>query len=268
MRLKLFLEAEDDYLTCNYNYSLSSAIYNLLNLGSPEFAKFLHDKGYYHLGKNYKLFTFALRFSDIQITNAKIKLNSNKASLFITSPLIDEFIKSFIMGLFEQKKMTITSFYNYFTFKIKQIEMLPSIEFKNEMNFQLLSPMVLSTKKEREGKLRQYFLRPYDREDINRVLKKNLKNKYELIYNKKMEDTELELEWDKDYLSRHAKVIKKVTINENSKDSVDIIGIQAPFKLRGNPELIKIGYECGFGEKNSMGFGMANIINENISKTF
>jgi len=27
--------------------------------------------------------------------------------------------------------------------------------------------------------------------------------------------------------------------------------------LKGNPKLIKVGYDCGFGEKNSMGFGFA-----------
>jgi len=260
MRIKLFLEAEDDTLTCNYNYSLSAAIYNFLRLGSPEFASFLHDIGYIHLGKNYKLFTFALRFENIQIKNSTIKLNSKKVSLFITSPLIDDFIKSFILGVFEQKNITITSFYNIFHFKIKQIEILPAVEYKNEMNFHLLSPIVLSIRKERNGEMRQYFLRPEDEEDINRVLKQNLRNKYELINKKNAAEKELTLKWDEEFLRRHIRVTKKITINENSKDAVDVIGIQAPFTIVGDPELIKVGYECGFGEKNSMGFGLANII--------
>jgi CRISPR-associated endoribonuclease Cas6 len=30
--------------------------------------------------------------------------------------------------------------------------------------------------------------------------------------------------------------------------------------VRGSAELIEIGYEAGFGEKNSMGFGMVEMI--------
>lgn len=29
-----------------------------------------------------------------------------------------------------------------------------------------------------------------------------------------------------------------------------------PITIEGNPELIKLAYESGLGEKNSMGFGM------------
>ena|GEM_PF-6212384 len=35
--------------------------------------------------------------------------------------------------------------------------------------------------------------------------------------------------------------------------------ILAPFTARGPVELLQIGYEAGFGEKGSMGFGMAEV---------
>ena len=38
-----------------------------------------------------------------------------------------------------------------------------------------------------------------------------------------------------------------------------IRGVVAPFHVIGAPELIHIGYECGFGDKNSMGFGMVEV---------
>jgi CRISPR-associated endoribonuclease Cas6 len=31
------------------------------------------------------------------------------------------------------------------------------------------------------------------------------------------------------------------------------------FIAQGNPDLIKIGYEAGFGENNSAGFGMVEV---------
>ena len=36
----------------------------------------------------------------------------------------------------------------------------------------------------------------------------------------------------------------------------NIIGFMAPFEVTGNPALIETGFEAGFGEKGSMGFGM------------
>jgi len=35
-----------------------------------------------------------------------------------------------------------------------------------------------------------------------------------------------------------------------------------PFVVKGNKELIKFGYECGFGELNSAGFGMVKSKND------
>ena len=41
---------------------------------------------------------------------------------------------------------------------------------------------------------------------------------------------------------------------------IKIRGVVSPFHVIGAPELIHIGYECGFGDKNSMGFGMADVL--------
>jgi CRISPR-associated endoribonuclease Cas6 len=36
----------------------------------------------------------------------------------------------------------------------------------------------------------------------------------------------------------------------------------APLEVTGSPELIETGYEAGFGEKGSMGFGMIREISQ------
>ena len=242
----------------NYNYSLSSAIYNLLKFGSPEFSTFLHDIGYEANNKNYKLFSFALRLEEFTIDKDVFILKSANANLYISTPLVETFIQNFIIGTFEMQKLELTGSDSKTVFSIDQVENLPEPQFKEVMKFKLLSPLVLSTKKEINNKLKQYYLRPGDGEKINEVLSNNLKNKYKLIFNHDIDCDEVTLKWDMDYLKRHDRITKKVTINENGKYPIDIIGIMAPFILEGNPELIKIGYECGFGEKNSMGFGLAD----------
>jgi len=35
---------------------------------------------------------------------------------------------------------------------------------------------------------------------------------------------------------------------------------EAPFKIVADPRLIKIGYDCGFGNDNSAGSGCADLI--------
>jgi CRISPR-associated endoribonuclease Cas6 len=46
---------------------------------------------------------------------------------------------------------------------------------------------------------------------------------------------------------------------KNHEHPIEIIANEIPFTLSGNSELIKVGYECGFGEKNSTGFGMVEL---------
>lgn len=261
MKLKLTLFASGlREMTVNYHYPLSSAIYNLLRFSSPQFSSFLHDIGYQLNGKNYKLFTFALRFEAIKFFYDRIILLSPNVNLFVSSPLIDSFIQNFVIGTFEKQTLEITSPVAATKFSIRQIETLPEPNFNDEMKFILLSPLVLSTKKEFNGALKQYYLRANDTADINRVLTNNLINKYAVAYNSKLKVGELNLMWDDTYLRTHPRITKKITIDENGESPIDVIGLQAPFTITGDQRLIKLGYECGFGEKNSMGFGMAEPI--------
>jgi CRISPR-associated endoribonuclease Cas6 len=259
--LRLLIKISTDSrvnIPVNYNYPLSSAIYNLLRFGSPEFSSFLHDIGFSLNGKKYKLFSFALRFEKMKISENEIKMLEPDAYLFVSSPLIDEFIQNFVIGTFGKQEIEIYGNHKNAVFSISQVETIAEPKINCSQSFRLLSPLVLSTKREYNGQLKQYYLRPDDQPELNKILTQNLKNKYELIHKKKIDAEDLLLEWDKDYLEKKKRVTKKITIDENSKHPIDIIGIQAPFMLKGNPGLIKVGYECGFGEKNSMGFGLAD----------
>ena len=40
---------------------------------------------------------------------------------------------------------------------------------------------------------------------------------------------------------------------------IKIRGIVCPFRVSGSRALIQVGYECGFGDKNSAGFGMVGL---------
>jgi CRISPR-associated endoribonuclease Cas6 len=231
----------------------------LLKFGSPEFSDFLHNRGYNLNGKPYKLFSFSLKFEKYKSDKNGIIPESPNVILTITSPKIDDFIKNFVIGSFERQFLRVSIGDVEHTLLIKNMELMPEPTFKDEMKFTLSSPMVISTVKEYNGKLSPYYLRPEEIDEINRILTQNLRNKYQIISNKHTTSS-VTIEWDREYLSKNGRVTKKITINEYGKYPVDVIGIQAPFKIKGDTDLIKTGYECGFGEKNSMGFGMVEVI--------
>lgn len=115
----------------------------------------------------------------------------------------------------------------------------------------------------RNGKLSPYYFRIND-DGLIENLKQNLLRKYSLLYDKDLVLNEFEFEFDEDYIKKRNGVVSKlITIAEGSKYESKIKGIMCDFKIKTNPELIKVGYECGFGGKNSMGFGFVEVKNKN-----
>lgn len=265
MRLKFTLkEVDNSPLSINYNYALSSAIYNLLRFGSPEFSQFLHSKGYQLDGKSFKLFTFALRLYEYKIVDTSINLTSPLATLFVSSPLIEDFIKYLVIGSFKNQRIEIYADYKKTVFYIEQVELIPDPLFMETMQFDMVTPLVLTIKKEHQGLFKPYYLRyDDDMKIINNCLNNNLVNKFRLLQNKEYSGAGVSIAWDNDFiqasLKRNKRLSKKITITKFESRPIDIVGINIPFAISGDPELINIGYNAGFGEKNSMGFGLVKV---------
>jgi CRISPR-associated endoribonuclease Cas6 len=261
MRLLIRLKAKNsERISFNYNYSLSAFIYKLLKLGSPEFAEFLHNQGFQIDGKSFKFFTFALKFESAVPYNGVLKLKSPNAFLIISSPLIDDFIKNFVIGTFENQAVELVAEGIRTEFRILTAEMLPEPEFMNEMNFIMHTPMILSKKVEDKA----YYFRVDDNiEEANKIFCQNLISKYEALYNKKYVGEGIKLIWDYDYIinaaKRNLKLSKKVKIMKDLNNPIDLVGLFCPFSVKGDTELIKLGYRAGFGSQNSMGFGLVDL---------
>jgi CRISPR-associated endoribonuclease Cas6 len=62
-----------------------------------------------------------------------------------------------------------------------------------------------------------------------------------------------------------SKLIPFQKIDNNIRTKIK--GFEVPFKIIAGPELIKIGYDCGFGNDNSAGMGcVESIINADSDK--
>ena len=256
MRLKLILSPQENptYVPINYQYQLSAAIYKVLAKASPAYADFLHQRGYpAPSGKLLKLFTF----SRLWIPNVRrqgTKLTAGRRSswiLQVASPMLDEFVQNFVLGLFESTEIVVAGG----RFFIEQVETLPMPEFKETTHFKCLSPIVVSTMRERGGKLMPYYYRPHD-PALSEAIRQNLLQKHEAIHQCPPDDERLSFTIPEGYKPKS----RLITLKEGTPEETQIKAFETYFDLTGSVELMRVAWECGVGEKNSQGFGMVEVV--------
>jgi CRISPR-associated endoribonuclease Cas6 len=271
MRIKLTLGPleRETVIPINYQYPLSSAIYRFLAAASPEYAAWLHDKGYLSPnGKPMKLFVFSkLNIPDLaQQHNTLILKGSSPCTLFISSPMLEDFVQNFVVGLFQHQQLVIASKDVVGRFQVEMVETLPAPNFVERVKhsgsvsvrFRCLSPIVVSTMEEYGGKLSVHYIRPGDAR-LAEGIRHNLIQKLATVEGRKPDDDKLEFKLDDEYVERRGgfdRITKLITIKEGEEQETRVKCFVAPFELAGSAELIECAYECGIGEKNSMGFGM------------
>ena len=255
MRIKLTLRQAkpDQYIPINYQYAVSSFIYHTIETSSKEYSEWLHEKGYVSGNKKFKLFTFSmLNIPKRNIESNKIRILSDEIELTV-SMISDKAIEHFIVGMFENQKMRIFDTENNAEFLIKTVEMIPEPDFSGKVNFKTISPIVLTKRAIYKGKESAYFMSPED-EDYGSYFINSITEKYkayngEEISGKKIRNFELKGDCRS----------KMIRLKENEEDYTDVRGYVFRFSMEGDRELIKFGYEAGFGKQCSMGFGCASV---------
>ena len=112
----------------------------------------------------------------------------------------------------------------------------------------------MSTKRERNGKHVMHYCLPDD-PAFSELIRQNLIRKHQAIHGRVPHDDTLTFTFDEAYINkRQGRVTRLVDYK-----GIKIKGIMCPFRVSGSPALIQTGYECGFGDKNSAGFGMAEV---------
>lgn len=268
MRIKLTIQPIEPkcIIPINYQYPLSAAIYSILNSSSPEYAEFLHEKGYISPnGKPLKLFTFSRIWCPaIKRIDATLVIKHRSNCYFqIASPMLEDFVQNFVIGLFQQQQIEIGSPHAIGRFVIAQVETLPEPEFKSEMKFRCLSPIVASAKHEHKGKETTYYIRPDDPQ-LDDAIRKNLIQKYNTIFQHPPGNDLLNILLDEQYVQRKGgfdKISKLITFKEgDERDETRVKSFLCPLALKGSIELMRTAYDCGIGEKNSQGFGMIEVV--------
>jgi CRISPR-associated endoribonuclease Cas6 len=259
MRIQLSLAPQRKLteVPLNYAYQLSAAIYKILQRASAEYAAFLHHKGYAApSGRLMKLFTFSkLWIPNVRQREGVLIGRDGFWYLQVSSPMLEEFVQNFVLGLFTSNEIAIGGQDCHAVFWVEQVDMLPMPEFRETMRFKCLSPITASTAKESEKGLRIYYYRPED-SWLSEALRKNLLEKYEIIHGHPPENDRLlfRLETSDKPKSR------LITIKEGTPAETKIKSFETYFTLEGNPELMRTAWECGLGGHNSQGFGMIEVV--------
>lgn len=252
MRIILTLKPDRIPLTIPfaYTHALTAIVYKFLDRSSHDYARFLHDEGYQSGTKRFKLFTFSqLLIPRRRITPEGILCLSEQITWQISSP-ITEFVEHLATGLLQLGQMRLGEH----EFTLLRVEVAPRPAMSETMRLRCLSPIVVSTAQERAGRLQARYLRADDA-NLSEALRWNLLKKFVLVHGRAPHSQELRVEFDRAYLGKRGEEVYRLVDYKGTK----IKAILAPFTVRGSVELIEIGYEAGFGEKNSMGFGMVEV---------
>lgn len=248
----------------NYHHPFGATITHLLRFESNEFKAFAEEQGFMHYSSGFRHFTFALRFRNFDVDGGNLLLLDHSAILLISAPKINEFVEGMLLDLLPGYKFSIIADKVPTLFQITKAELLEEPVITPRIKCRLLSPLVLSELMNINGKPAPYFYRYSDPpEKINHAITMDLLDKYSLIYGKNFNGEGVKLSWDRDYIDRRLEagrnITQKVSVPYNELHRGNILGNLIPFTITGPVDLIELGYQAGFGEYNSDGFGYADL---------
>jgi len=243
MRLLItFSAVEPIFLPVHYNNIVQGFIYNFLD---KILANQLHDGGFIYKKRKFKLFTFSRIFGKLRKDGDKFKIFP-PFKLFISSPYT-EMLQNLALNLMKNSEVRLDSN----TVWVESLQVLSTPQIGKELVIKMLSPVtVYSTLYRPDGKKKTYYYNPSEKE-FSEILKQNIIKKYFAFYEKMPPSEEFFIE----------------PIKVRSKDEKIVLykgfvikGWMGVYRLRGEPELLKLAYEAGLGGKNSQGFGMFEIL--------
>lgn len=245
MRLEIEFVAKDvRRLNLNYNYYLSSLIYNLLSQHDEDFSSMLHHKGYSLGSKRFKLFVFS-RFmpQSYDIDGKYMVIKPGKCQLFVNSP-IEKFIECLGNSLLKNRSVNICNE----QYIVRNVYLKDKLSYDYETEFRTLSPIVVTTAMETKAGLKPRTVYIQEPRFIDNI-KNNLIKKYFLVYGRLPDDMGIDIYFDQNYIQTRPRGtlirFKNVTLK----------GFVVPFKMRCADDIKKVAVDCGLGENNSIGMG-------------
>ena len=183
-----------------------------------------------------------------RITGATIHFGST-LTWYVSSP-VERFLSHFADTLLTEGRLSI----GQHELRVRDVTVPRIPRFQSEMHFRCLSPIVMTTVREWDGKQAMHYCLPDDPE-LSDLIRQNLIRKHEAIHGSVPHDDTLTFSFDEAYIRKRQGRVTRLADYKGIK----IRGVLCPFNVSGSVALIQTGYECGFGDKNSAGFGMVEV---------
>lgn len=240
MRLKIKLNAKKYFkVPFSYNHILSSIIYN--KIADLNLANELHSSN------SFKFFNFSqLNIQNRRMEKDGIISKDGRISFYLSSPN-DLLIKNLVSGFVDDLEIKFKND----KLIVEKIEALRTPDFSERSEFKTLSPIIIRDINEEN---RRIDLAPSDK--FFKGVENNLIKKYCIFNDIESTDKKIKVYSEMANVKR-----KRITIPKGPNTTyhraymMDLI-------LEGDVDLIEFAYDVGLGEKNSMGFGMINILNQ------
>lgn len=248
----IFSSSHEIILPINYLEYIQAMVYTYLE---KDFAKFLHEEGYAHQKRKFKLFTFSNLTSPIGKAkfNPKDKsISFNKLVQFTLSTAIEKIAIDLIQNKMMQNQLWLGK-NNIF---LQSIQVHPPQSFGNKAIIKMISPMtVYSTLEKKDGKKKTYYYKPSE-EDFVQLIKGNLIKKYEILFPNNDVNQIASAPFSLTAEKYNPKYNRRATLFKGTY----IEGHTGTYLFSAHPGLIQTAYDTGLGSKNSCGFGCWEII--------
>ncbi|WP_141201629.1 CRISPR-associated endoribonuclease Cas6 [Paludifilum halophilum] len=240
MWLKLTLQSESPsfQLPIHYHYLVQAALYDMLD---AEFADFLHNTGYVHGQRRFRLFTFSRIRGAYRILREQKRIRfTGPVTLSLHSP-VSAFCRSIMDGIMRKESIRIGSA----NLRVVHMEGGQHEVSDRRLLVETLSPVtVYSTLFRPDGRKYTHYFHPRSK-DFPELIQKNMLKKFDLVYQTPPSSPRLEIE----PVGRHR---ERVAFYKGTV----IKGYTGRFRLSADDRrLLTLALDAGIGVKGSQGFG-------------
>jgi CRISPR-associated endoribonuclease Cas6 len=247
MRISLVFNTKEKLvMPIHYNYHIQGMIYNNI---STELAAFLHDRGYIHGKRQFKLFTFSRLEGQFHMRKDRKIQFTPPVRLTVVSP-VERFLTELSTGMLKNDKLNLCGQ----KLVLESVEVHSPVEeadFGDEVTIKMMSPVVAYNTVKRDDESKTFYFSPWE-EWFSELIRSNLEKKYQLIQGASLKGADIHLKPVGPKDERYCKIIYY-------KDNF-VKGWMGIYKMSGDKRLMKIAYDTGLGSKNPQGFGCFHIL--------
>jgi len=247
VRINVLFSFEKLELPVNYNHIMQSFILQLID--DAEYRRFIHDEGYKHSTRSYKLFTFSAFVGDFVLDRHRKIITFSKNAVLSISSCNEDLIRYCADSLLFKDYFQLLSQKIY----VKKLDYESEKIEDREITVKTLSPITVYSTIDDGLRKRTVYFSPHDSQ-FSVLVGENLIHKYFAFHGT---DESACLNRDIKIFPKEEKSLRKVVTRY--KNFV-IEAWNGVFVIQGDPALLQIGYDAGFGSKNSQGFGLVKML--------